>query len=131
VFGAIFEFVVSPERKLSHFHFTGAFDCEEMPAPVEISDAWKKTACVMLVLDGVDPTYDTGEEPRPMYIFYVFDSDRPDVVFRSPRSGAIPNDAVIFVREEILSESGSGADGSATCDGNLDAPAANSPPHPI
>lgn len=103
VYGVTFEFSVGPDAKLEHFKFHQPIDCRGEPAEPEISPAWKKTACVMFALDEpLTPTYETGEEPKMMYSFYRYESDRPDAVFRNSESGTTAENPVVYVDVGIL-----------------------------
>ena len=121
---AIFEFVAGPTGTLEEFRLESVINADQTPSWVAISDAWLKTACVMMVLDGLEPTYSEGEEPASNWIYFVYRSDRPDRVYRDLSSGGSSSNPSVLVRPEILSESGTAEDGSAVCDGELRPPAA-------
>ena len=112
LFTVVFEFIADPAGKLTHLRFYPPVDCRKNTVSLPISKAWKKTACVAFILEGVSPTYKEGEEPKVLFSFVMFNSDRPDVVYAK---------RLVQVREEILKEGGSKG-GFAVCDQNLDGP---------
>lgn len=116
LYRVVVEFVVDPSGKMTYFRFYQPMDCRDNAATPPISSAWKKTACVTLVLDRPGPTYEEGQVPKARYSVFLFNSKRPGVVFSPTHSGATPDKPVIYVREEILGEPGTAKDGSIVCD---------------
>ena len=127
LYAALYEFVVDPTGKLTHFAFLPPTDCRSKPAAISISPAWRKTACVMFVLAHRSPAHirSRANLRRSKYSYIIFDSDRPNTSLsrhgvwtdqREPR-GTSPLGRFSVSRD-------SASDGSAICDGEIEAPAA-------
>lgn len=116
----VFGFAVSPEGKLAKFELYPPKDAVPNcpPSAVQISRAWKKTACAVFSMKTHAPTYRTGEEPKLLYSYYVYDAQRPTRLEPGPDAGSSPDNPVVRVDDSILDKQGDGV-----CDGELDATA--------
>ena len=115
VFAVAFGYSVDPQGKLTHFEVYPPKNCRMETVELAVSPAWKKTACAVFATQAPPPT----PEGELRYFAYVYDSDRPNVVFPRADAGISPENPVIEVEESILETDGSP---SGVCDGELDVP---------
>ena len=113
--------IVDPTGELAKVELMRPVNCDQDTVPIIISDAWKKTACAVLTMRELAPTHKSGKEPAMKYIPFVYNSERPHVVYPREGAGESADNPVVYVREEILEEQ---SDPPGVCDGNLDGPAA-------
>jgi hypothetical protein len=116
LYGVIFQYDSDSSGRLKEFALSTIVNCHGETAPLTIDLAWQKTACVMLVLDGLAKSPPNEGTGRPSFIYYVYDTDRPNRVYRDLRSGSSMENPSVGVREEILKQNGSEKDGSKACD---------------
>jgi hypothetical protein len=108
-----FGYRVNPQGELTHFEVYPAKNCRMETVELAISPAWKKTACAVFSTQSHAPT----PEAELRFFAFVYDSDRPSVVFPRADAGISPENPVIEVEESILETDGSP---KGVCDGDLD-----------
>jgi tetratricopeptide (TPR) repeat protein len=101
-----FGFQVSPEGKLEAFVFRPPYPCGGGLPDIEVSNAWKMTACAFFSTRQWEPTYRAHEKPKMYYAFYLINPNRPAVIYPTRTAGASPSDGVVHVRESILGGGG-------------------------
>lgn len=101
-----FGFQVSPEAKLEAFVFRPPYPCGGGLPDIEVSNAWKMTACAFFSTRRWEPTYRADEKPKMYYAFYLINPNRPNVIYPSRTAGTSPADGVVHVRESILEAGG-------------------------
>ena len=117
--GVTFGFIVSPRHELTSFKLYLPPRCNQPSITVELSAAWKKTACAHFSTTRLSPTYKEGEPPREKFGNYFYRPSRPDVLYPTVNAGSSKRDPVVYIQEEIL-ERNSDAN-PHVCDGDLEA----------
>lgn len=111
-----FGFIINPASELISFKIYQPGSCAGVRENLDLSEAWKRTACVQFSMMKINPTYEAGEKPREKYATFFYDKKRPDVLFIRADSGISPTNPVVYIQESIMN-----AEGKHICHGNLDA----------
>jgi hypothetical protein len=102
VCGVTFAFIVSPQHELTSFKLYLPPLCNPPGVAVELSAAWKKTACAHFSTTKLSPTYKEGEPPQERFGNYFYRPSRPDVLYPTVNAGSSKRDPVVYIQEAIL-----------------------------
>lgn len=101
--GVTFGFIVNPQSELISFKLYLPPRCNQPGVSVELSEAWKKTACAHFSTSSLGPTYKEGEPPKELFGNFFYRPSRPDVLYPTVNAGSSNRDPVVYVQESILS----------------------------
>jgi|GEM_PF-6982787 len=100
----VFGYQVSPEGVLEAFEVNPPHECGGGREPIEVGDAWYKSACAFFSTHKHKPTYLETEEPKMKWSVLLINPNRPDVIYPTRTAGSSEKDPVVYVRDSILTE---------------------------